>query len=114
MIKKEVGMKVKLFILLLFSFFICYSSEVMIKKLVIKDHLFEPKELIIPEGIKVKLIIKNEDLTVEEFESFDLKREKIIPGNTEVTVSIGPLKKGIYKFFGEFNPKTAQGTIIVE
>ncbi|MEZ5491553.1 MAG: cupredoxin domain-containing protein [Gammaproteobacteria bacterium] len=79
----------------------------------IRDHLFYPSELIIPSGVKVKLRIVNTDATAEEFESYELNREKVIRGGRTGTVFIGPLKAGEYPFFGEFYPKTAQGKIIV-
>jgi hypothetical protein len=78
----------------------------------ISNHLFYPDTLIVPAGIRVKLLIENQDATPEEFESFELNREKIIMGKTTATVFIGPLKPGTYPFFGEFNPETAQGKII--
>ena len=80
----------------------------------IKDHLFDPAELKIPSGKKIKLIVINQDSTDEEFESFDLDREKVIAGHGKIGVFLGPLKPGVYKYFGEFHQKTAQGKIIVE
>ncbi|OGT72394.1 MAG: hypothetical protein A3H44_05515 [Gammaproteobacteria bacterium RIFCSPLOWO2_02_FULL_57_10] len=80
----------------------------------IREHLFYPSELRIPAGQKIKLIIRNLDATPEEFESYELNREKVIVGNSQGIVFIGPLKAGEYPFFGEFNPKTAQGKVIVE
>ena len=80
----------------------------------IRNHLFQPDVLTIPAGIKVKLIIYNRDPTPEEFESYELNREKVIPGGRKAIVFIGPLAPGRYPFFGEFNPQTALGTIIVE
>ena len=83
-------------------------------EILIKDHLFYPDELVIPADTKVKLLIKNQDATPEEFESYELNREKVIPGNTRAIIFVGPLKPGTYPFFGEFFPKTAQGRIIVK
>ncbi len=80
----------------------------------IKDHKFEPAEVTIPADTKVVLKVKNEDTTPEEFESHDFNREKIIKGGKEAKINVGPLKPGEYKFFGEFNPKTAQGKLIVK
>ena len=80
-------------------------------RLVIKDHQFSPNTLEVPAGQKIKLIVENQDATPEEFESHDLNREKVITGNSKATIYVGPLESGTYSFFGEFNPKTAQGTL---
>jgi plastocyanin len=83
-------------------------------KLVIQDHKFQPTELIVPAGKKVKLVIENRDPTPEEFESHALNREKVIAGKSTATLFIGPLKPGRYAFVGEYNEKTAQGVIVVQ
>ena len=80
----------------------------------IRDHLFYPSTLRIPANTKVKLVVTNHDPTAEEFESYEMNREKIIPGGATNVVFIGPLPPGEYPFFGEFFPKTAQGKVIVE
>lgn len=80
----------------------------------IRNHLFIPSVIIIPKNTKVKLVIYNHDETDEEFESFELNREKVIIGKRKGIIFIGPLPKGEYPFFGEFYPKTAQGKVIVK
>lgn len=80
----------------------------------IRNHLFEPDVITIPANTKVKLIVYNRDPTPEEFESFELNREKVIMGNTKAAIFVGPLLPGEYPFFGEFNPHTALGKIVVE
>lgn len=80
----------------------------------IRDHLFYPSELVIPADTKVRIIVSNLDRTPEEFESYELNREKVIMGGAKATIFLGPLEPGVYPFFGEFNPKTAQGTVRVE
>jgi len=82
--------------------------------LVIKDHRFQPAELTVPAGSKVKLLIENRDDTPEEFESHALNREKVIAAHGKATLYIGPLEAGRYPFFGEFNEATAQGVIIAK
>lgn len=91
-----------------------FAAEPKAIEVVIKDHQFSPAEVKVPANEKVTLIIKNQDATPEEFESHDLKREKVIKANSEAKVLVGPLKPGKYEFFGEFNPKTAKGQIIAE
>jgi len=80
----------------------------------IRDHLFSPDEVSIPAHTKVKLVIYNRDPTPEEFESYELNREKVIMGGRKANIFIGPLQPGTYPFFGEFNPRTAQGRVIAE
>jgi len=81
--------------------------------IIIKDHQFHPARLEVPAGVKVKLIVDNQDPTPEEFESYELNREKVIMGNGKATVFVGPLEAGEYPFFGEFNQATAQGVLVV-
>jgi hypothetical protein len=82
--------------------------------LVIKDHRFHPEVLEIPADTKVVLIVDNQDPTPEEFESHDFDREKVIPGNTQAKIYVGPLDAGEYSFFGEFNEDTCQGKLVVK
>jgi hypothetical protein len=82
--------------------------------IVIKNHRFEPAELVVPAGERVKLVVDNQDPTPEEFESHDLRREKIIPGGRKATIWVGPLPPGEYGFFGEFNQDTALGKLIAK
>ncbi|HXX84050.1 MAG TPA: cupredoxin domain-containing protein [Casimicrobiaceae bacterium] len=90
-----------------------YAQEPQFR-LVIQDHQFEPSELTIPAGKKVKLIIENKDATAEEFESHELNREKVVPAKGQVTVFVGPLKPGRYPFFGDFHKDTAKGVLIAQ
>ncbi len=95
-------------------FSLCCNAEVLKYEITIKDHKFYPSVIEAPSDAVIKLKITNLDPTIEEFESFDLKREKIVIGNGgKIIVTVGPLKPGEYIFFGEFNPKTAQGKLIV-
>jgi hypothetical protein len=80
----------------------------------IRDHLFYPSTVEVPANQKVRLFIINNDPTPEEFESYELNREKVIPGNGKTVIFIGPLPPGEYPFFGEFFPKTAQGKVVAK
>ncbi len=80
----------------------------------IKDHKFIPETLEIPAGVKVKINVINEDPTPEEFESYELNREKVIRGNGKGIIFVGPLEAGTYPFFGEFNMDTAQGQLVAK
>ena len=53
------------------------AADTVSFQLVIKNHRFEPSELQVPAGKRVELVIENRDPTPEEFESHDLRREKV-------------------------------------
>ncbi len=82
--------------------------------LIIKDHKFEPAQVKVPAGKKVKLIVHNQDGTPEEFESHQLNREKVIAPGAKAVLFIGPLKPGKYEFIGEYNEATAKGVVVAE
>lgn len=79
----------------------------------IRDHLFIPQTVRIPEGKKVRLVFINHDPSPEEIDSFDFNREKVIFGHSKGTIFVGPLPNGRYKFFGELHPNSAVGYVIV-
>ena len=103
-------MRFILIAVLLFPF-IARADDYM---LTIKDHMFQPAELTVPAGTKIKLTVENQDPTPEEFDSYDLNREKVISGHGTATIFIGPLDAGRYTFTGEFHSATAQGVIIAK
>ena len=83
--------------------------------LTINNHTFEPKELKVPAGKKMKILVVNQDPTPAEFESKPLNREKVIPGKSTGVINVGPLKPGRYDFVEEYheNATGAQGSIVV-
>ena len=98
-------------LILLASNALAQEQEFLIQ---IKDHKFVPESFEAPANQKFKLIIENSDKTLEEFESADLKKEKLVGGGKKIIIIVAPLKAGEYKFFGDFHQKTARGKIIVK
>jgi plastocyanin len=90
------------------------AADIHEVSLVIKDHRFQPAELVVPAGRKIKLTVVNRDATAEEFESYELNREKVVAGSSSIVVYIGPLRPGTYPFFGEFHMETAKGNLLAE
>jgi len=82
--------------------------------LVIEKNRFTPDRIEIPAGQKVKLNIDNRDSSAEEFESVEMKVEKVIPPRSKATIWVGPLKAGEYPFIGEFHEKTAFGILVAK
>ncbi len=90
------------------------AAEVPTHTLVLKNHRYVPDVLKIPADTRVKVDIVNQDATPEEFESNDFPVEKIVLGNSRISVNVGPLKAGRYAFYGDFHQGTARGTLVVE
>lgn len=82
-------------------------------KLTLKDHRFTPNELTVPADARFNLEVENLDTTPAEFESSDLRVEKFVVGGGKIVVRVRALKPGSYKFFDEYNPDTATGTLTV-
>ncbi len=99
---------------LILASFSATAAELPQYTLVIRSHTFQPAELKVPAGSKFKLLVENQDATPEEFESIEFNREKIVPANHAITVYVGPLPAGRYRFFGDFHQDTAQGVLVVE
>ena len=89
------------------------AQELPTSRLEMKNGYFDPTEIVVPAHTRFKLVLHNAGTDAEEFESLELKKEKVLaPGATSFVV-FAPLKPGSYRFFGEFHPATAQGRIVV-
>ncbi len=82
--------------------------------LTIENHKFTPERIEVPAGKKVKLLVENKDATAEEFDSDDLRIEKVIGGNSKGIIWVGPLSAGEYKFIGEYHDQTARGVVVAK
>ena len=89
-------------------------ADDQVVKLSIKDHRFIPDRLEVPAKTKLVLVIRNEDAEPEEFESKDLRREKIVHPGTETRLVLGKLDPGEYAFVGEYHEATAKGVIVAK
>lgn len=78
-----------------------------------QNNQFVPRDVQIPAGIKVKLVVRNENQTTSEFESDQFHRERVVGPGQEITVYVGPLDPGSYEFFDDFHPQT-RGRLIVK
>jgi plastocyanin len=80
----------------------------------IEKNRFEPSEIKVKAGAPFVLVVTNKDATPEEFESKELRIEKVIPSGKTLKIRIRALKPGTYPFVGEYHEATAKGRIIAE
>ena len=80
----------------------------------IEKNRFQPNEIRVKAGTPFVLVVTNKDATPEEFESKELRIEKVIPGGKTMKIRVRALKAGSYPFIGDFHQATAKGRIIAE
>ena len=78
-----------------------------------KDGQLIPKTLIVPAKQKFRIIVRNIGRKPAEFESNQLRQEKILYMGTESVVLTMPLSAGTYDYFDDFTPG-AKGRIIAK
>lgn len=72
-------------------------------KLDIKDGVITPLELEVPANTRIRLEVTNSGTTPAEFESVQLKKEKVIAGGNTTVMVIRNLDPGTYDFFDDFH-----------
>lgn len=92
----------------------CSAADMPTFQLTIRNGTFVPATIEVPANTKFRLTIKNEGPGAEEFESVELRKEKVLAPGASSFLIFQPLKPGSYKFFGEFHPATAQGRIVAK
>ena len=80
----------------------------------IEKNRFQPDEIRVKAGTPFVLVVTNKDVTPEEFESKELRIEKVIPGGKTLKIRVRALKAGSYPFVGDFHQATAKGRIVAE
>ena len=90
------------------------AEELVVLKLVARDGKFEPLQLEVPAGKRFKIEISNEGKGPMEFESRDLKQEKVLAAGAKSSVVINPLKPGTYTFFDEYHMDAPKGQIVAK
>ncbi|MCD2472466.1 cupredoxin domain-containing protein [Jiella sp. MQZ9-1] len=80
----------------------------------LKDHKFSPDKIEVPAGKPFKIRLKNVDKSADEFDSDDLRVEKVVGGGKTSIIRVQALKPGTYKFMGEYHSATARGVVIAK
>jgi hypothetical protein len=79
----------------------------------IEKDQFQPNEIKVKANTPFTLVVTNKNAKPIEFESKDLRIEKVVPPGKTVNVQIRALKPGTYPFFDDYN-KAATGRIVAE
>ena len=90
------------------------AEDMPVFQLVAKGGRFIPNVIEVPAGKRFKIEIANEGPGAIEFESRELRQEKVLAPGAKSFVVINALKPGIYKFFDDYHEGTGQGTIVAK
>ncbi|GAB4292189.1 MAG: cupredoxin domain-containing protein [Thiohalomonadaceae bacterium] len=90
------------------------AAELPTYEIVARGGLLIPDTLRVPAGQRFKIVVRNDGADAIEFESIELRKEKVLAPGAKSFVVSAPLKPGSYRYFDEFHPDTGQGRIIVE
>jgi heme/copper-type cytochrome/quinol oxidase subunit 2 len=90
------------------------AADAPIIHIIVENKHFVPNEVTVPANKKVQLVVENHDALPMEFESTDLRREKIVVAHGTVSVWVGPLPAGTYSFFDDFGQVKPSGKLIAK
>lgn len=110
------GLQMKIAILLAASVLSvsAWAADMPTYQLEMKDGVLKPARLQVPANTKFRLEVRNSGKTPAEFESTQLRKEKVLAPGVTSSVVILPLTPGEYKFFDDFHMNTAQGVIVAK
>lgn len=78
----------------------------------VKNHHFQPQQLTARANVPISIRVKNLDSGRKEFESTNPSIEKVIEGNSEAVIKLGPLAPGRYEFYDDFDQKSTMVLIV--
>ena len=90
------------------------ADELPVFKVSARDGVLEPAVIEAPAGKRFVIEVTNDGKAVVEFESRDLKVEKVIAPGRKASFTIRALKAGEYRYYDEFHEKTGQGKVVVK
>jgi hypothetical protein len=78
-----------------------------------KDGTVTPTRIEVPAKTRFRLELKNSGKTAAEFESNEMKKEKVLAPGTTSSLIIRTLDPGEYKFFDDFHQQ-AKGVLVAK
>ncbi|WP_299540190.1 cupredoxin domain-containing protein [uncultured Herbaspirillum sp.] len=90
------------------------ASDLPTFKLEMQDGKLIPSRIEVPTGQRIKIEVHNIGKSAAEFESVELRKEKVLAPGAQSFVVIAPLRAGEYKFFDDFHLDMPHGVIVVK
>ena len=107
------GSKVALATLLAVAAVAAHADDAVTVKLDMADGKLTPARIEVPAGKRIRIEVRNSGKGAAEFESVELRKEKVLAPGADSFVVIAPQTPGEYKFFDDFH-QSARGVIVVK
>lgn len=91
-----------------------FATEKFTTQLQIKNGELIPQVLEVPAGKIIRIKVSNIGNQPAEFESTQLRKEKVLAPGAHSVVVIAPLRAGSYTFFDDFHLDLPAGKIIAK
>ncbi|NML35271.1 cupredoxin domain-containing protein [Paraburkholderia antibiotica] len=108
-----INRKIAMFAATLLLAGVAQAADLPTFQLEMKDGTLNPARIEVPAGQRIKIEVRNTGKGAAEFESVQLRKEKVLAPGAESFVVIAPLQPGEYKFFDDFHQQ-AQGVIVAK
>ncbi|MFT0213479.1 cupredoxin domain-containing protein [Pseudomonas sp. F1_0610] len=90
------------------------AAETVTVQLEMKDGDLIPNTFTVPANTRIRIEVRNTGTSPVEFESTQLRKEKVLAPGAKSVVVIARLRPGTYSFFDDFHLDKPHGTIIAE
>lgn len=91
-----------------------HAAELLTYTVAAKGGRWVPEVLNVPARVRFKIVVRNDGPGAIEFESLELRKEKVLAEGAQSFVVIAPLRPGEYPFFDDFHPDTGRGRIVAK
>lgn len=109
----KLGSKAVLAGLLAVAATVAHAEDAVTVKLEMADGKLTPARIEVPAGKRIRIEVRNTGKGAAEFESVELRKEKVLAPGADSVVVIAPQTPGEYKFFDDFH-QSARGVIVVK
>lgn len=89
------------------------AEEMPVVKVEMRDGVIIPSVIEVPAKTRFKLEISNTGTSPVEFESLDLKREKVLAAGVTSAIVFRTIDPGTYDVFDDFHPE-ARATLVAK
>jgi hypothetical protein len=90
------------------------ADDLPVFRIDLADGRITPERIEVPANTRFKLELHNTGTTPVEFESLELRKEKVLGPGAESFIVIRNLAPGEYRFFDDFHPDAGQAVLVAQ